>query len=378
VNTATVSGGGAASATATDSTTIIFPVPVPNVVGDTQAAATTAITGAGLVVGTVTMAYSPTVASGNVISESPVAGTVVSSGSAVNLVVSKGPGTAGVYSVTPSAATGLTNTFALLYTDTAGYPSLNHVGVIFNPGTLTSNSCYVLYYPSTNLVYLYNNAGNATTKITPGSGTLSNNQCTISGSGTTVVKSGGKLTLNLAVTASSTYTGKQTTFMYAEDASLSNTGWVNKGTWTPAANQAPTVVSVSPTPATGLTNTFALTYSDPNGADDLSVVEVDFGATFSASNSCFVLYYPATNSIELLTNAGGASAKITPGSGTLSNSQCTVTGSGTTVVRSGDNLTLNLSVTASGTYTGAKNIYMFAEDNSAAKTAYVNKGTWTP
>ena len=378
VNTATVSGGGAASATASDSTTIIVPVSVPNVVGDTQAVATTAITGASLVVGTVTMAYSATVASGNVISESPVAGTVVSSESAVNLVVSKGPGTAGVVSVTPNPATGVSNTFALKYSDTAGHASLNHVGVIFNPGTLTSNSCYVLYYPAANLLYLYNTAGTATTKITPGSGTLSNSQCTISGSGTTVVKSGIYLTLNLAVTASSTYTGKQTIFMYAEDASLSNTGWVDKGTWTPAANQPPTVVSVTPTSATGRTNTFALTYSDPNGASDLDVVEVDFGSTVSASSSCFVLYYPATNSIELLTNMGGASSKIAPGSGTLSNGQCTVSGSGTTVVWSGDTITLHLKVTASAAYTGVKNIYLFAEDNSAAKTTYVKKGTWTP
>ena len=42
--------------------------------GLTQAAATTAITGAGLVVGTVTTPASGTVAAGNVISESPAAG----------------------------------------------------------------------------------------------------------------------------------------------------------------------------------------------------------------------------------------------------------------------------------------------------------------
>jgi len=66
-------------------------VAVPNVVGQTQAAATTAITGAGLVVGTVTTASSSTVPSGSVISESPVAGTQVNLGSAVNLVVSSGP-----------------------------------------------------------------------------------------------------------------------------------------------------------------------------------------------------------------------------------------------------------------------------------------------
>jgi hypothetical protein len=66
-------------------------VTVPNVVGDTQAAATTAITGAGLTVGTATQQSSSTVASGHVISESPVASTSVASGSAVTLVVSSGP-----------------------------------------------------------------------------------------------------------------------------------------------------------------------------------------------------------------------------------------------------------------------------------------------
>jgi hypothetical protein len=66
------------------------PVSVPSVVGLTQAAATTAITGAGLTVGTVTTQSSATVASGLVISESATAGTSVSSGSAVSLVLSSG------------------------------------------------------------------------------------------------------------------------------------------------------------------------------------------------------------------------------------------------------------------------------------------------
>jgi len=66
-------------------------VTVPNVVGSTQAAATTAITGAGLTVGTTTQASSSTVAAGNVISQSPAAGASVASGSAVNLTISTGP-----------------------------------------------------------------------------------------------------------------------------------------------------------------------------------------------------------------------------------------------------------------------------------------------
>jgi hypothetical protein len=66
-------------------------VTVPDVVNLTQAAATAAITGAGLTVGTVTTASSTTVAAGLVISENPAALSQVLAGSAVSIVVSSGP-----------------------------------------------------------------------------------------------------------------------------------------------------------------------------------------------------------------------------------------------------------------------------------------------
>jgi uncharacterized membrane protein YgcG len=72
-----------------------LPVPVPNVVGQSQAAASMAITNAGLGVGALTQESSSTVASGQVISESPVADTNVARGSAVSLVVSTGGSSGG-------------------------------------------------------------------------------------------------------------------------------------------------------------------------------------------------------------------------------------------------------------------------------------------
>ncbi len=69
---------------------------VPNVVGLTQATATTAITGANLTLGTVTTQPSVTVASGEVVSESPAAGVSASDGAAVNLIISAGPPTVGI------------------------------------------------------------------------------------------------------------------------------------------------------------------------------------------------------------------------------------------------------------------------------------------
>jgi 6-phosphogluconolactonase len=74
-------------------TTATKPLPTvttPSVVGLTQAAATTAITGAGLTLGVVTTQSSATVPSGSVVSQSPAAGVVVATGAAVNVAISSG------------------------------------------------------------------------------------------------------------------------------------------------------------------------------------------------------------------------------------------------------------------------------------------------
>jgi len=66
-------------------------VTVPNVEELAQDAATGAITGAKLTVGTVTQQTSDTVATGKVISQDPTSGSSVAQGSPVNLVISSGP-----------------------------------------------------------------------------------------------------------------------------------------------------------------------------------------------------------------------------------------------------------------------------------------------
>jgi len=97
------------------------PVNVPNVVNLSQAAATTALTGAGLVVGAVTQQSSTTVAAGSVSSQNPVAGVGVPAGSAVNLVVSTGPApTPGPTTVTVPNVVNLTQSAATTAIQGAG------------------------------------------------------------------------------------------------------------------------------------------------------------------------------------------------------------------------------------------------------------------
>ncbi len=89
---------------------------VPDVVNLTQAAATTVINDAGLVVGTVASAASATVAAGSVISQDPPAGASVASGSTVSLVVSTGVTVPDVEGQTQAAATAALTSAGFLVT----------------------------------------------------------------------------------------------------------------------------------------------------------------------------------------------------------------------------------------------------------------------
>ncbi|MEL6870948.1 MAG: PASTA domain-containing protein [Pseudomonadota bacterium] len=100
-------------------------VGVPDVVGQTQAAASSAITGVGLTVGNVSQQASANVPAGNVISQNPTAGVQAIVGSAVDLVVSSGPPTVAVPDVVgqTQAAAGSTITGAGLAVGTVSQQS---------------------------------------------------------------------------------------------------------------------------------------------------------------------------------------------------------------------------------------------------------------
>ncbi|MBN1788167.1 MAG: agmatine deiminase family protein, partial [Sedimentisphaerales bacterium] len=88
-------------------------VDVPNVVGMTEVAANSAITGVGLTVGSTTYACSNTVPAGNVISSDPTGGTSVPVGSSVDLVVSTGqPSVPDVTGMTEASAIAAINAVA--------------------------------------------------------------------------------------------------------------------------------------------------------------------------------------------------------------------------------------------------------------------------
>ena len=225
-------------------------VPVPNVVNQTQAAATTAIQSVGLVVGTVTTASSSTVASGSVISESPAAGTQVNPGSAVSLVVSSGPSTPSVVSVSPSSGVGLSQTFVGTYSDTGGAVALNQrLFVVSATQSGAANVCAIQSQSSG--IYLLNDAGTVLLGPINASNSVSNSQCTLNGSGSSMTNSGNTSTLTLALTFNPAYAGAMNIYMYALDLNGTSSGWQAMGTFQiGAAVAVPNVVGQTQAAAT--------------------------------------------------------------------------------------------------------------------------------
>ena len=139
---------------------------------------------------------------------------------------------------------------------------------------------------------------------------------------------------------------------------------------------------MTPNPASGVNQAFTLNYSTQNGRGyaDLNHVDVWFSGSSSNVNACEVVYFPASNALLLLNDAGTAwQGPLTAGTaGTLSNSQCTVNGTGTSASGLNQTLTLTLSVSATAAFVGTQNIYMEAFDSEGSNSGWQTKGTWTP
>jgi len=142
---------------------------------------------------------------------------------------------------------------------------------------------------------------------------------------------------------------------------------------------SPSVISLSPRAGTGLTQTFSMVYSDPNGLSDLIGVLVLFNNSVKLSDACAAIYVPGTDQMYLYNDAGtGLSAGVTPGSpAKVSNSQCTLEGSGSSFGTSGNNLTVNAALTFSGTFVGSKNAYLYAVGKTHT-SGWVKEGVWIP
>src|SRR5262249_8789930 len=154
--------------------------------------------------------------------------------------------------------------------------------------------------------------------------------------------------------------------MYVADAAGASSGWRTLGTWmsTGKVNQPPQAASVSPSSGAGSSGTFTYTASDPDGASDIAYEEILINTAVSGDHACFL--FQAGTSLWLANDAYSAwLGPVTLGPpGILQNSQCSVDAAASTIVNSGNNRILILSLTFKPAFAGAKANFMYAADSA--------------
>ena len=280
--------------------------------------------------------------------------------------------------VTPGAGSGFNHSLTFAFSDPAGWQKLGVVNVLINNSLDGRAACYLAYSVQSNTLLLVNDAGNsggpfAGSMVVNGSGSISNGQCIVAGAGSSAVGNGNTLTLMLNVSFSPTFSGNKVVYMAARDTGTGNSGWQALGTWevpgpTPTG---PAVSGMTPARSNFQTQTYAFTFTDDNGWQDIGVANILINNALDGRNACYLAFVPSgssSGSVYLVNDAGNAGGPFgilaLPGAGTVQNSQCTVTGSGSLVTGSVNTLTLTLTITFSPTFVGNRVFYLAARQGS--------------
>ena len=143
-------------------------------------------------------------------------------------------------------------------------------------------------------------------------------------------------------------------------------------------NVTPSVGAVSPAAGSGLSQTFTFTFSDPNGWENLGVVNILINNFLDGRYACYLAYARPINVLYLVNDPGTAllPGLVLNGTGSVGNSQCTVNGAGSSVSGSGNTLTLTLSITFGPSFAGNRILYLAARDAVENNSGWQAAGVW--
>ncbi len=143
----------------------------------------------------------------------------------------------------------------------------------------------------------------------------------------------------------------------------------------------PVAPSVSPTPPlflSGYNQIFTLRYDHPGGVGQIGVVNALINSSLTGSSACYIAYSQPLGVLYLVNDGGvdvGLSAALSLGTtGSVSNSQCTITSAGSSAVASGNSLVLTLNVTFTPSFMGNKVIYLAGQSVANATSGWKTAG----
>jgi len=300
-----------------------------------------------------------------------------STSAAVNESVTGGTGsiTPNPVSASPASGSGSSQVMIFTFNDASGWQDLDVVNILINNVLDGRNACYLAYSRSAGVLYLVGDNGGtlSTGLVLGGSGSVSNSQCIVAGAASAASGSGNTLTVTLNLIFAAGFGGNKVVYLAARDLAGGNSGWQALGVWQVTFTPAGTIAVVSliaarGAAASGTAQTLTATLTDSQGAGDFGVVNVLVNNFIDGRSACYLAYAAASNSLLLVDDAGDAGGPFAGGmvlngtAGTIQNSQCSVSGVGSSAVKSGNMLKLTLNVTFQAALTGNRVVWVAGRD----------------
>lgn len=281
----------------------------------------------------------------------------------------------------PASGNGGVGTFTFQFTSVNGHRDLGVLNILLNDFLDGRHACYLAYVPALRVLYMVNDEGNA---LLPGlplgsGGTLGNSQCTVFGAGSSAEHIGHNITLRLAMSFNPAFAGNRIWYLAARDVLENTSGWHAMGTWSvaPAATSNPRVVGMSPARRSGPRATATFQFADDSGWQNLGVVNMLLNSFLDGRQGCYLAYARPINVLYLVNDAGDGllPGLVVNGTGTLSNSQCTIRNPA--VSANGNTLTLTMDIEFAEAFVGDRIWYLAARDIAERNSGWQAMGSWT-
>ena len=293
-----------------------------------------------------------------------------------------------IVSLAPYSGSGTSGVFTARFRHPDGIEALYYIHMLINNPFGGHSACYMAYLQGKNVIQLTSDTESSWPSATIGTNqTLSNSQCTVTAIDASAVESGTDLVLTLKISFTGSFNGLRKVWLHAVDDALKDTGFVEAGSFTvttpsglvapPVESTAPTVAS-APSQGSGSGETFTFRYQKLSGATDPDAAYALFNTSATAVQGCLVGWQRGPNLFYLATDSGaGWLPAVRPNSiDYAENSQCVLSGVGTSADATSDTRIVSYTVVFKSPLTGAISQFARATYAGGYDTGYLSTGTY--
>lgn len=281
-------------------------------------------------------------------------------------------------SLSPVVTSGSSQTLTLMVDAPGGYQTIDVVNLLISATLDGRQACYLAYSRPSNALYIVADNGDSTQisgKAMDNTGTVGNNQCTVTLAGSSATGASNTLQLVLKISFSASFAGNKVIYAAARDLSQRNSGWQTIGVHAvpPVPLAFPNPLGLTPSSGSTSFQSITFSYQDASSATNLQTVWGLINTAIDGRGACYFAYYRPGNLLYLYPDNGDgtqAPSIFVGAANTISNSQCMIASQGAALQITGDTLTLTLPITFKPGFAGFKGVWLAAQTLSGATSAW--------